>query len=269
MDCEREVNNVSNWISNYVKRANKKGVVIGLSGGIDSALVASLSVRTLGKDNVLGIIMPCESPGISVWNAKKVADKLGIKAIKSDLTDMFNKWKELVYNDMTPNRIICGNQKARLRMSILYSFAHFHDYLVIGTTNKTEAMIGYYTKYGDGGVDFEPIADYWKMEVFEMARYLEVPKEVIDIPPSADLWEGQTDESELGMRYVEMDTILKAIEEASNFIDQHFEENSIFIEKLADRLGCDKKVALEKFNKMNNMVVSSWHKKNMPPSYER
>jgi len=196
------------WLRGKVKEAGASGAVVGLSGGVDSSLVAALAKQALG-DNVLGVIMPCESDENDARHAKEVAKKFGIKTEVVDLSSTYRTFMKSLPEGI---RIAQANIKPRLRMATLYYFANSKNYVVLGTDNRVELMLGYFTKYGDGGVDLLPIADLYKGEIRDMARMLGVPSGVIDKPPSAGLWSGQTDEGEIGMTYDEMDTILRAMD---------------------------------------------------------
>jgi NAD+ synthase len=199
---------ISRWIKKQVQKANKKGVVLGLSGGIDSSCVAILSKKALG-DNVLGLILPCGNSPIDEDFALKVAKKFNIATKKIYLDDIFDSLSN-IYPEGSD--IAKANLKPRLRMMALYYFANTLDYLVVGTGNKSELSIGYFTKYGDGGVDILPLGGLFKTEVRKLAKWLEIPKEIIERSPSAGLWHGQTDESELGITYNELDRIVNALE---------------------------------------------------------
>jgi NAD+ synthase len=199
---------ISNWIRERVEEAGTEGVVLGMSGGIDSSVVAALAQRGLG-DRVLGVIMPCHSDPTDVEHARLVAAKLGIETEYVELTPVF----DCLVEALPPgDRVAAGNLKARLRMVVWYYFANSRNYLVAGAGNKSEIMVGYTTKYGDSGVDLLPLGDLLKTQVRELARELGIPEEIIAKPPSAGLWEGQTDEGEMGISYEELDKILMAIE---------------------------------------------------------
>ena len=199
---------IARWVKKQVQKANKKGVVLGLSGGIDSSCVAVLSKKALA-DNVLGLILPCENSPLDEEFALMLARKFNIKTKKALLDDIFDS---LVKIYPESSAIAKANLKPRLRMTALYYFANTLDYLVAGTGNKSELCVGYFTKYGDGGVDILPLGGLFKTEVRKLAKDLEIPKEIIDRSPSAGLWHGQTDESELGITYNELDRIVNALE---------------------------------------------------------
>ncbi|MHB9038140.1 MAG: NAD(+) synthase, partial [Armatimonadota bacterium] len=160
-------------------------------------------------DNVLGMIMPCHSNPASAEDAKLVARKFGIKTHFADLTATYDV---LVPRIPHVEGFELTNVRPRLRMTALYCAAQALGYLVVGTSNKTEIAIGYYTKWGDGGSDLLPIGNFFKHQVYLLARELDIPQEIIDKAPTADLWEGQTDENEIGMTYDEIDSILAALE---------------------------------------------------------
>jgi len=199
---------ISGWIADEVAGAGAKGAVVGLSGGIDSAVTAALCRKALGG-NVLCVIMPCESCRQDEEDAQLVAAGLGVGAVTVRLDKPYAALMRAL-PDATP--MARANLKPRLRMATLYVYANSLDYMVVGTGNKTELAVGYFTKHGDGGVDLLPLGDLNKTQVRELARELGVARRVIDKPPSAGLWEGQTDEEELGVGYVELDRALVAID---------------------------------------------------------
>jgi len=178
---------------------------LGLSGGIDSAVVAALAKRAVGKDRLLVLFMPCNSDPRDLKDARLVAHQLGLKSKLVDLSSVYNNFMKILPGAVSLAR---GNLKPRLRMSTLYYFANKLNYLVCGTGNKSELMVGYFTKYGDGGVDLLPIADLFKRQVRQVAKELKIPAGIITKPPTAGLWNGQTDEGEMGITYNELDDIL-------------------------------------------------------------
>jgi len=199
---------ISVWMSKQVREAKAKGLALGMSGGIDSSVVAALSKMACG-DNVLGLIMPCHSDPRSAQDALLVARELGVKTHVADLTTAYDA---LVTHVPHADGIELTNIRPRLRMAALYCAAQTLNYLVVGTSNKTETIIGYFTKWGDNACDIRPIADLYKFQIYELARELALPTAVIEKAPTADLWEGQTDENEIGMCYEELDAVLQALE---------------------------------------------------------
>jgi NAD+ synthase len=198
-------NKIVSWIKKQVKDSGSKGIVLGLSGGIDSAVVAALAKEAVGPNNLLVLFMPCNSNPQDLKDAKLVARKLGLKSKLVDLSAVYNNFLKVLPGAISLAR---GNLKPRLRMSTLYYFANKLNYLVCGTGNKSELMVGYFTKYGDGGVDILPIADLFKRQVRQLAKELKVPQGIITKAPTAGLWHGQTDEEEMGITYNELDDIL-------------------------------------------------------------
>ncbi len=232
---------IANWIASSVREAGMRGVVVGLSGGLDSAVTAVLCRRALG-DDVLGVIVPCESDRRDEEDARLVATSLRIGAVTVRLEEPYHDLVRALPN-ATP--LARANLKPRLRMAVMYSFANSLSYLVAGTGNKTELMVGYFTKYGDGGVDILPLGELQKTEVRRLATKLGVPKRIIEKPPSAGLWEGQTDEDEMGITYEELDRALVAVE--TGRIDG---------------------VAPETVERVERMVASSAHKRSCPLIFE-
>ncbi len=202
---------LSNWIESKVTSAKAKGAVIGLSGGIDSAVVAVLCKKVFSL-NTLTLIMPCHSLNKDIEDAVMVANKFDITYKIIDLSRIYDSFVSLLDHeeDGVNSKLAKANLKPRMRMITLYYFANQLNYLVVGTGNKSEITMGYFTKYGDGGVDILPLGNLLKSEVVELAKYLKIPLEIIQKPPSGGLWEGQTDEGEMGVSYQEIDEYLKA-----------------------------------------------------------
>ena len=204
-DYEKPRKVIVNFIKDYVSKVGVNGVVLGLSGGIDSSLVATLACEALGPERVRGIMMPvdAEKDAENVTDAKELAESL---QIKHELFEL----KEAVatYDSLALDKVALGNLTARLRMVTWYARANQENLLVIGTGNKTELMIGYFTKYGDGGSDFLPIGDLYKENVWSLSRHVGVSEKIAKKAPSAGLWAGQTDEGEIGATYAELDSIL-------------------------------------------------------------
>ena len=189
-----------------------KGAVLGLSGGIDSALVLELAARSLGPENVLAVAMPYQTSNpISLELAEKAAKSAGTPIEVVDISKMADAHIQaagIEDEDSPAARLRKGNIMARARMVILYDRSARDGSLVFGTSNKTELLLGYGTIHGDMASAINPIGDLYKSQVFALSRHLGVPQEIVDRPPSADLWEGQTDEEELGFSYEEVDSLL-------------------------------------------------------------
>jgi NAD+ synthase len=203
------IDRISSWLREYAAGAGAEGYVVGLSGGIDSACTAALCRRAVGAQ-VLGVLMPCHSGPEDAAMAHLVAEAFDLQTVTVDLGPAYDAMLAALPPDVPD--MAQANLKPRLRMVTLYALAQTHGYLVAGTGNKSEMRVGYFTKYGDGGVDVEPLGDLYKWQVRALARELGVPQPVIDRPPSAGLWVGQTDEGEMGITYDELDAALAAIE---------------------------------------------------------
>ena len=249
---KEKIDKIVNFIKTY---AGKKSVVLGLSGGLDSSVVAVLAKKALGSTNVHCIYLPEEEKenDFDKKHINKLCERFDLtyqiipigKIVKSIISSYDNKL----------SRITIANIKSRVRMIELYAYANEHNTLVIGTGNKSEIMIGYFTKYGDGGVDFEPLGHLYKTEVFKIAKELDIPNEIVDKPPTAGLWVGQTDESEIGMSYEKIDKILEYLE-----IRNKWKNNNKKYPYLHDYGLTGKEV-----NHIAKMVRESKHKRKTPP----
>jgi NAD+ synthase len=231
---------VLTFIRDFTK--NKK-IVIGLSGGIDSAVVASLCARALGNQSVLAVYMPdANSNPKDPSDVKLLSENLDIEIRTFYIDKILDAYENIVGNLDT---LATGNLKSRIRMSILYSLANKENRLVAGTSNKSEILTGYFTKYGDGAADFYPIADLYKTQVKELAKRIDIPKSIIEKTPTAGLWVGQTDEKELGIKYNDLDIILYEFELGLN------------AGEIADMTGYD----IKKIKDVEERIQSSKHKR--------
>ena len=247
LDYDQIISEIQEWIDDYCKSAKVDGIVVGISGGIDSAVTSALCSKAIGKDAVLGLGLPCLSNPKDLSDAKLFAAQLGIEFITFDLTSVYEEIMKITANNFESNNLATANLKARLRMVTWYYTAQSKgNYLIGGTGNRTELAIGYFTKYGDGGVDIEPIGGLYKCEVREIAKKLNLSEEIINKPPSAGLWEGQTDEDEIGITYDVIDEILYRIDYNLDLNDLN--QNDV--------------------NKVKKMMRASQHKLNIPPAYE-
>jgi NAD+ synthetase len=212
------------WISDTVSAAGGKGVVVGMSGGLDSS-VAAVLCRHAFPEAILGLILPCHSDEKDKEHAELVAGRFNIPVKVVGLDEVFEALVKLLPGEgcnAAARKLAEANIKPRLRMVTIYYFANHLGYLVVGASNRSELSVGYFTKYGDGGVDLMPLGNLVKSQVRGLAEYLDIPREVIDKPPSAGLWSGQTDEMELGLTYSELDHYLvtgEAREETKEKID--------------------------------------------------
>ncbi len=241
---EQLCRDIVKWLREKVYSSGGAGAVFGLSGGVDSAVVAALCREAFGNQN-LGVIMPCYSERKDVEHAELLARKLGIPYRIVELDAVFDRLVKEAgeveeEGDVEQIHLARANIKPRLRMTVLYYMAALKHYRVIGTGNKSEVMIGYFTKYGDGGVDLEPLGDLLKEEVREIARFLKLPREIIEKKPTAGLWKGQTDEGEMGFSYEKLDLFLKGGEVEPSLAE-----------------------------KIKGLIENSAHKRLMPPIFQK
>ena len=209
-----------------------------------------MACNAVGKDNVFGITLPsATTPKEDKVHGIEVAKVLGIDYKEIDIDPILNEY--LSVTQLEKDNLAIGNLKARIRMSIIYYFANQKNYLVCGTGNKSEILIGYFTKHGDGACDMEPIGDLYKTEVFKLSEFLNVSQDIINKPPRAGLWENQTDESEIGMSYDLLDQILYL-----------YTEKSMKNTKIAQKLD----ISVDDVNMIINKIIRSEHKSKVPES---
>jgi len=240
-----EVDGLCAWLRDYL---GDRKAVVGISGGVDSSVVAALCVRALGPTRVVAVRLPCGDSGDDRHYQTMLVDHLGVISRAVDLTRGFRETcSDLgVDTDWEQHRVRCGNIKARMRMLALYDFAAAEHGLVVGTTNRAEYEIGYATKYGDHGVDLEPLQEFLKGEVCALGRLLGLPEPLVIRVPTAGLWDGQTDEGELS-------AIMKC-PMSYDVIDAHLRGETITPDQ---GIG------------ITRMCAAAEHKKHVPPSYKR
>lgn len=246
MNKEKLINDIVAWLKSEAKKAHSNGLIVGLSGGVDSSVVAHLIKRAF-PENSLGVILPIKSSESSLEDARKLVAQSEINSLTIDLTSIHEDMIGLTFTSLQSKNLFNekykvisdANLRARLRMSTLYTIANNLGYMVVGTDNKDEYFTGYFTKYGDGASDLLPLAEIYKSEVYEMARFFNIPESIINKAPSADLWENQTDEDEMGVKYSEIEKYIKGED-----ID---EKSKSIIRKLH---------------------LSSEHKRNIPPIFK-
>jgi NAD+ synthase len=209
---EEQLEVVKKFTIEKIKEANTEGAVIGVSGGLDSAVVFKICSLILPKDNISPVFLPeSTTPDQDTKDAHLIADELQIPLLEIKIDDIMQLYLEIMKNiDKTP--LVIGNLKARVRMNLLYLIANSLNRLVIGTSNKSELLLGYFTKFGDGGSDVAPLGDLYKTQVWALAKHLAIPKQIISKPPTAGLIKDQNDEDELGLNYKTIDKILYGLE---------------------------------------------------------
>lgn len=211
-EMKKKTDRLEKFIADFTATSGIGRLVVGLSGGVDSALSAVLGARALGPENILGLIMPytASSPE-SETDARDLADRFGIGIEKIDISPMVDAY----FDDDSASALRRGNKMARERMSLLFDIAARDNRLVLGTSNKAEICLGYATWYGDGASSLNPLGGLYKREVWDIARSLDIPDQIVEKKPTADLWPGQTDEEELGLSYELADQLLYKIIEGS------------------------------------------------------
>lgn len=228
---------IINWIRKEVKTAKAKGVVMGLSGGVDSSLVAVLVRKAVGRKRLLCLLLPCRNSKIDLYDSQLIVRNFKLRHKTIDIRPLYNYLRRIL---PLADKKATGNLQSRLRMLVIYYFANKLNYLVAGTSNKSELTIGYFTKYGDGGADILPIGGLLKNEVRKLAKEMTIPARIINKPPSAGLWVDQTDESETGIGYQELDDILHRLEYHQ-----------------------PQRVSKQKFSRVKGMIKASAHKRRL------
>ncbi len=249
IDLETTSKLIQDFIKTRVTEASVNGVVMGLSGGIDSAVVVTLATKALGAKKVFPIFLRnSNSLETDIKDIKILCKQLNLKLNQFDIQNVIDQLAVTIDEKEVSSELAWMNVKPRLLQTYLYFFANKKEYLVCGAGNKSELMIGYFTKYGDGGVDILPIGDVYKTHVFQLAKHLKLPKSFLNKPPSAGLSEGQTDEAEIGMSYAELDSILYGLElfQTEEQIHEHT------------------KISLSDIKKIRRMIYRSEHKRRGP-----
>ena len=244
LNYEKIVYQITKFISEQVKSRKKNGVVIGLSGGLDSSVCLVLACKALGNNRIFGLIMPerGQTPQKDINNAYDLAHKLRIKHKEIH----FERAKKILLSNLPNDKLSGGNLSARLRMAFLYHYAGKSNLLVLGTSDKSELMIGYFTKFGDGGADILPLGGLYKSQVKILGKKLGLSEHIINQPSSPRFWKGHVAEKELGLAYHEIDTIL-----------QYYLENNM--------ASCN--LSKKKKKLVTDMVRKSQHKRELIPVY--
>jgi len=250
IDFSEAEKRICRFIKEYVENAGSKGIVLGLSGGIDSGTIAALSSRAIGGGNVLGLMLP-EEENFSqkdIEDAKLVAEKFNLQTQICDMSSVLScLYKSIPVFD--PNDRLCkGNLKARTRMIYLYYYANKFNKIVCGSSDKSETMMGYFTKWGDVAADITPIMDLYKTQIRKLAIHLGIPKELVLKPSTPALWPNQTAENELGIKYETLDLILYGLEKFMKTIE------------IANQLNIQKTIV----DAVKNRWLANEHKRKMP-----
>lgn len=246
MDYSRVVDEVKHFLTKKLEETGAEGYVIGLSGGIDSAVTAKLAVEAVGHDNVNGWMMPGDpSNPENMEDARNLCEDLGISYREISIESTVKEFEDVAPFEISKETL--GNVRARTRMIYEYIDANENNLLVLGTGNRSELLIGYFTKYGDAATDISPIADLYKTEVRDIAEHIGLNRKFIEKEPSAGLWDDHSDEDEIGLTYDKIDLILKQL------VDQ---EKSV--KEIADG-----DIAREEVERINEMHQDSSHKRSM------
>jgi len=237
MKTSETVKFIVDWIKNYKQTNNLNGLVVGVSGGIDSALTSTLC--GLSGIKTLCLNMPIKQKEDQYLRAERHIQWLkrkfdNVESINIDLTNVFNQFKLSVENSSLNNKLALANSRSRIRMMTLYYYATINNSIVVGTGNKVEDFgIGFYTKYGDGGVDISPIADLMKSEVFEISKALDINKDILEAKPTDGLWDDdRSDEDQIGASYDDLEKVMNSLESGANpekFNDEMKEKYAIYI----------------------------------------
>lgn len=243
-----DVDHIIKFIRETVRKAGAKGVVVGLSGGLDSAVVTKLSIDALGAENVLNVFMPSRTtPHTDYKLTMDVCDDWETEYRIVDIQPAVDALASVLQSD-EDEHMERGNISSRIRMTVLYNLARKYGYIVAGTSNQSELMTGYFTKFGDGASDMMPLSNAYKSQVKQIAGMIDIPSEIIDRPPSAGFWEDQTDEEEMGITYGELDLILYNLELGAKDAD------------IAKAVGCE----TETVRSIREQVKSTEHKRTLP-----
>ncbi len=211
VDIKEVVTIISDFITTYVQQSKTKGVIIGLSGGIDSAVAAILCQQCLGTKRMKCLFLPEKTtPALDIKHVKTLEKRYALSVLNKDISSLVQAAEDNCV--VKPDAIALSNIKARLRMILLYEHANMTNRLVCGTSNKSELLIGYFTKYGDGGSDILPLGDVYKTHIYQIAEYLKISSEIIKKSPCAGLQNDQTDEADIGLCYETLDSILYGLE---------------------------------------------------------
>ncbi|MBM3292168.1 NAD+ synthase [Candidatus Bathyarchaeota archaeon] len=250
INCDVVKDKITCFISDQIKIAKVNGAVVSVSGGIDSAVTVALTAKAIGVSNVLALTLPERdvTPSEDVEDVISICNMLNLTCERIEITPILHMICKQIPNFNPENKIAFGNLKARVRMMIGYYYANLTNKMVIGTSNKTELYLGYFTKYGDGGVDVMPLGDLHKNQVRQLANHLKLPERIIKKPPSARLWVNQLTENELGLNYDMLDLIVFSFLKGYNS------------EEIAKEL----KISVESVDNIIQRIKNNGHKRSLP-----
>jgi len=250
MDYARVESRVHEFLRERLDAADADGYVLGVSGGLDSAVGVRVAADAIGAENVTGLVLPGDpSSPENMRDARERCDSLGVDYHEADISDLVARFRDGLPHDFSETTT--GNVRARARMVFCYEEANATNSLVLGADNRSEYELGYFTKYGDGAVDVAPFADLYKTELYEFAEYLGLPEAFVEKTPTAELWEGQTDEGELGAPYEVIDAVLR------RYLDRDRSVDEIAADVDADRDTVERLVGLHE---------ATEHKRRRPPT---
>ena len=250
INCGKTERKITEFIAKNVKKAGVKGAVVAVSGGLDSAVTLSLTVKALGREKVTAITLPDRdaTPECDIMDVMQHCGGLGVTCSTVDITPILHVMRDTLPLYDASDRISSGNVKSRVRMAVAYHYANRLGRMVMGTSNKTELMTGFFTKYGDGGVDLMPLADLYKTQIRQLAAHLNVPESIIKKPPSPGFFPGQTDEGELGIDYATLDLVLYSLEKGAE----------------AQMIAEDLKITVEQVEAVLRRIKANEHKRRLP-----
>ncbi|RLI27248.1 MAG: NAD(+) synthetase [Candidatus Hecatellales archaeon] len=252
IDAEKVSGRLEKLLASFFKASGSRGVVVGVSGGLDSSTVLTLTVRALGAERVYAVTMPERnvSNPEDVKDAEELAGRLGVKIFKAEIAPVVEALEQAIPVFNRKEILAWANLKPRIRMVILYYFANRFNLLVAGAGNRTEILMGYFTKFGDGAADFLPLGGLYKTQVRQLASHLGIPRKILDKTPTAGLWPGQTDEAELGIKYETLDLILHGLVDLG-----------LGVEEVANLLGVEASLV----GRVKSTVEETAHKRRMAP----
>jgi NAD+ synthase len=252
VDWDTVVVEIVDFLQERIEAAGAEGYVLGVSGGLDSALAATLAVEAVGADDVTGLVLPgAPTHEQNTADARELVEQLGIAYSETDIEPLVDTTAAAMPDDL--DKLTVGNVRARVRMLLLYTRANAENLLVIGPDNRSEYLLGYFTKYGDGAADVCPLGDLYKTEVYDLADHIGLDERFVEKTPTAELWEGQTDEEEIGAPYEVIDPVLRRVVEGPETVSDVVADDAVDVDQeTAERL-----VAMHR---------ESEHKRTRPPT---